>query len=147
MSDLHVDLTLKLHLINNYFQTSNFRYSLEYIAKGDTYLTTAWKQEWVFHQAASLKVTSIRHQNDIEKNTWKTHQYFIDFESRIDVELSASNQCHSFHVDSLFTVDEISTDFRGWISILNRQRTDEDVSIVSLERVLLVCSKFTGKTS
>ena len=34
----------------------------------------------VLHQVASLKVTFILHQDDIEKVTWRTHQYFTDFE-------------------------------------------------------------------
>ena len=37
MFDHHVDLTLKLHLISNNFQISNFRFSLEEVARGDTY--------------------------------------------------------------------------------------------------------------
>ena len=48
-------------------------------------------QEPVLPQAASLEVTSIRHWNDIEKTMLWTHQYLIDFESRIDVELSTLN--------------------------------------------------------
>ena len=60
-------------------------------------------------ETASKAVTSIRHQNDIEKSTWKTHRYFVDFESRIHVEISKSNRCHIFHADSPFKIDEIST--------------------------------------
>ena len=37
----------------------------------------------------------------------------------MDVELSTSNRCYSFHVDSLFMVDEISTNFRRGNSLLN----------------------------
>ena len=36
-------------------------------------------------ETASTEVMSIRRRNDIEKFTWKTHQYFVDFQSRIHV--------------------------------------------------------------
>ena len=39
-------------------------------------------------ETASKAITLIQHWNDIEKPTWKTHQYFADFESRIHVEIS-----------------------------------------------------------
>ena len=42
-------------------------------------------------QAANLEVISIKHRNDIKKTMWKTHRYFINFESQIDVELSSLN--------------------------------------------------------
>ena len=32
-------------------------------------------------ETASTEVTSIRPRNDIEKSTWRTNRYFIDFES------------------------------------------------------------------
>ena len=38
-------------------------------------------------EKASTEVTSIRHGKDIEKFTWRIHRYFVDFESRIHVEL------------------------------------------------------------
>ena len=63
---------------------------------------------------------SIPHQSDIEKTTWKTHRYFIDFESRINNELSTLNQRHLFHVDWPFIIDEISTDFRSGTLTSNR---------------------------
>ena len=31
----------------------------------------------------SAAVRSIRRRNDIEKFTWRTHQYFVNFESQI----------------------------------------------------------------
>ena len=37
-------------------------------------------------ETVSTEVTSIWRQNDIEKSTWRTHRYFVDFESRIHVE-------------------------------------------------------------
>ena len=37
-------------------------------------------------ETASKAVTSIRHQNNIEKSTWKTHRYVINFESRITLK-------------------------------------------------------------
>ena len=41
-------------------------------------------------EIASTEVTSIWRRNDIEKSTWRTHRYFVDFESRIHVEVSTS---------------------------------------------------------
>ena len=80
-------------------------------------------------ETASKEVTSIQRRNDIEKSTRKTHRYFVDFESRIHVEISTSNRCHDFHVDSAFKVDVISTNFPRGISTSNRWRIDEDVPI------------------
>ena len=62
-------------------------------------------------ETASTEVTSIQRRKDIEKFTWRIHQYFVDFESRIHFEISTSNQCHNFHVDLLFKIDEILTNF------------------------------------
>ena len=98
MSDLQVDLTLKLHLIRNDFQISNCRFSLEQVASGDTYHSTKGKQEPVLRQTSSLEVTLIRHRSNIEKLTWRTHRYFINFKSRIDFELSTLSRCHPFHL-------------------------------------------------
>ena len=77
-------------------------------------------------KTASTAVTSIQRRNDIEKSTWRTHRYFVDFESRIHVEISTSNRCHNFHVDSPFKIDEISINFPRRISTLNRWRIDEE---------------------
>ena len=74
----------------------------------------------MLRQVASLEVTSIRDQNPIKKTMWTTHQYFVDFERRIDAELFTSNRCHSFHVDSSFVIDEISKNFRRENSMSNR---------------------------
>ena len=60
-------------------------------------------------ETASTEITSIRRRNDIENSTWRTHRYFVGFESRIHVEISTSNRCHNFHVDSPFKIDVIST--------------------------------------
>ena len=70
-------------------------------------------------ETANTETTVIRRRNNIEKSTWKTHRYFVDFESRIHVEISTSNRCHNFHVDSPFKINEISTNFPGGISTLN----------------------------
>ena len=80
-------------------------------------------------ETASTEVTSIRRRNNVEKSTWKTHRYFVDFESRIHVEISTSNRCHNFHVHSPFKIDVISTNFPLGIATSNRWRIDEDVSI------------------
>ena len=87
-------------------------------------------------ETASTEVTSIWRRNDIEKSTWRTHRYFVDFESRIHVEISTSNRCHNFHVDSPFKIDEISTNFPCGISTSNRWRIDEDVSIGKIVGIL-----------
>ena len=50
-------------------------------------------------ETGSKAVTSIQHRNDLEISTFRTRQYFVDFESRIHVEISTSNLCNSFHVD------------------------------------------------
>ena len=80
-------------------------------------------------ETASTEVTSIWRRNDIEKSTWRTHRYFVDFESQIHVEIFTSNRCHNFHVDSPFKIDLISTNFPRGVSTSNRWRIDEDVSI------------------
>ena len=100
----------------------------------------------MLHQAASLEVTLIPHRNDIEKNMWRTHQHFTDFESRINVELSMSNRCHSFQLDSPFIIGEISTDFQRGILMLNRWRVDKDVSIGYniFQSILIICRGWGG---
>ena len=80
-------------------------------------------------EKSSTEVTSIWRRNDINKSTWRTHRYFVDFESRIDGEISTSNRCHNFHVESPFKIDVISTNFPRGISTSNRWRIDEDESI------------------
>ena len=80
-------------------------------------------------ETASKAVTLIRRQNDIEKSMWRNHRYFSDFESRIRVEISTSNQCHNFHVDSPLKIGEISTNFPRGISTSNRWRINKHVSI------------------
>ena len=102
MFDHHVDLTLKLHLISNNFQISNFRFSLEEIARGDIYHKSKWKVEPVLHQAANLEVMLIRHRNEIEK----THRYFIDFQSQIYVKLFMPN---GFGFHNRRSIDGFST--------------------------------------
>ena len=89
--------------------------------------------EWT----GSTVVTSIQRQNNIEKSTQRTHRYFVDFESRIHVEISTSNRYHNFHVDSPFKINEISTNFPRGISTSNRWRIDEAVSIGIIHSILL----------
>ena len=79
-------------------------------------------------ETTNTEVTSIRRRNDIEKSTWRTHRYCVDFESRIHVEKSTSNRYHNFHVDS---------PFKSGISMSNRWRIDEDVSMGYLFRNLV----------
>ena len=42
-------------------------------------------------ETVNIEVTSIQRQNDKEKSTWRTHRYFVDFESLIYVEMYTSN--------------------------------------------------------
>ena len=65
---------------------------------------------------ASKSVTSVRHRIDIVKYMRRTHRHFVDFQSRIHIEISTSNRCHNFHVNSPFILDEISTNFPRGIS-------------------------------
>ena len=80
-------------------------------------------------ETASTEVASIQRRNDKEKFTWRTHRHFVDFESRIQVEMYTSNRCHNFHVDLPFKIDVISTNFPRGISTTNRWRIVEDLSI------------------
>lgn len=52
----------------------------------------------MLHQTVNLEVKSIGHRNDIEKSTERTSPYFINFESRINIDLSISNGCHPVDV-------------------------------------------------
>ena len=79
-------------------------------------------------ETARTEVTSIRRRNYIEKSTWRTHQCFVPFDSRIHVESSTSNQCRNFHVDLPFKIDENSTNFPRGISTSKQWQIDEDVS-------------------
>ena len=76
---------------------------------------------------------SIGRWNDIEKSMWRTYRYFVNFESGIHVETSASIRCHNFHVDSPLKIDVISTNFSHGILTSSRWRIDEDVSIGTLD--------------
>ena len=89
-------------------------------------------------ETASTEITSIWRRNDIEKSTWRTHRYFVDFESRIHVEISTSNRCHNLHVDSPFKIDVIYTNFPRQISTSNRWRIDEDVYIALFLRGIMI---------
>ena len=84
-------------------------------------------------ETASTGVTSIWRRNNTEKPMWRTHRYFVDF------EISTSNRCHNFHVDSPFKIDIISTNFPRGISTWNWWPLDEDVSIGYLLSYLLTC--------
>ena len=66
-------------------------------------------------KTTSTEVMSTRYRNNIQISTWRTRQYFVDFESRIHFEISMSNRCHNFHVDSSFKIDEILTNVH-WVS-------------------------------
>ena len=73
-------------------------------------------------ETENTEATSNRRRNDIEKSTWKTHQYFVDFENQVQ-------RYHNFHVVSPFKIDKILTNFPRGISTSNRWHIDEDVSI------------------
>ena len=83
-------------------------------------------------ETASTEVTLIWRRNNIEKSTWRTQWYFVDFESWFHVEISTLNRCHNFHVDSPFKINVISTNFPRGISTSNRWRINGDVSIGKL---------------
>ena len=79
-------------------------------------------------ETTSTEVTSIQRRNDIEKSTWRTHRYFVDFESRIHVKMSTSNQCHNLHVHSPFKIDVTFTNIHStWNfdveSMVNQRRS------------------------
>ena len=81
-------------------------------------------------ETAHTEVTLIWRRNDIEKSTWRTHRYFVNFKGRrIHVKISTSNRCHKFHVDSPIKINEITTNFPRGMLTLNRWRIDKDVSI------------------
>ena len=81
-------------------------------------------------ETAHTEVTSIWRRNDIEKSTWRTHRYFVNFKGRrIHVKISTSNRRHKFYVDSPIKINEISTNFPRGMLTMNRWRIDEDVSI------------------
>ena len=80
-------------------------------------------------ETASTKVTSVWRLKDIEKLTWKTHRYSVDFESQIHLKISTLNGCPTFHVDLPFKIDAISTNFPRGISTPNCWKIDKDVSI------------------
>ena len=42
-------------------------------------------------ETAGTEITSIRLGNNIKKSMWRTHRYFVDFESQIHAEISTSN--------------------------------------------------------
>ena len=67
-------------------------------------------------ETASTEVRSTQRRNDIEKSTWRTHRYFVNFESQIHVEISTSSRCHIFHVDSAFKINEILKNLSTWNS-------------------------------
>ena len=80
-------------------------------------------------KTTSTEVTSIPRRNDIQKLTWRTYRYFVDFESRILIEMSTSNRCYNFYLDPSFKVDVISTNFLR-VTLMSKQwRIDKDVSI------------------
>ena len=78
---------------------------------------------------SNTAVSSVWCRHDIEKSTCRTNRYFVDFKSQNHVEIITLNRCHNFHVQLLFKIDEISTNFPCRISTSNRWRIDEDVSI------------------
>ena len=98
-------------------------------------------------ETASPEILSIWCRSDIAKSTWRTHRYFVDFESRIHVEISTSNRCHNFHVDSPFKIDVISTNFPRWISMSNRWHIGKDVPIGKLSKLHTRKRRVLGNTS
>ena len=60
-------------------------------------------------ETTSTEVMSIWHRNDIEKSTWRSHRYFVDFESRIHVELMWIEFPRGFAVQNECNFNELST--------------------------------------
>ena len=50
-------------------------------------------------ETISTIVLSLSRPSSIENSTWRTHQYFVNFESRIHDKIFTSNRCHNFHLD------------------------------------------------
>ena len=105
MCYLLADSTLKLHQIGNSFDISKFTLSLNRFSVKKYYHCTKWKQKWVLRQAANLKVTSIWHRSDIEKN-------YVENSSTFEQSRKSNLECRPFHVDSFLIIDELSTDLR-----------------------------------
>ena len=59
-------------------------------------------------ETVSTEVVSIRRWNDREKSTWKTHRYFVGFDSRVHLEFSSSNRYSNFHVEVRHRIDVFS---------------------------------------
>ena len=126
MFDFHVHSTLKLHriCINSKFR---FRYE-QVIIRAEKIKTQI--EAGVIPKLSNIfgsyvNSTSKQHQ---EKKTWKSHRYFIDFESSISIELSTSNWCLCFDLDLRFIIDEMLTNFLCRIFMSNRWRIDKNVS-------------------
>ena len=126
MFDFHVHSTLKLHriCINSKFR---FRYE-QVIIRAEKIKTQI--EAGVIPKLSNIfgsyvNSTSKQHQ---EKKTWKSHRYFIDFESLISIELSTSNWCLCFDLDLRFIIDEMLTNFICRIFMSNRWRIDKNVS-------------------
>ena len=84
----------------------------------------------------------IPHQSNVEKSTWRSHQYFVDFESGIHVEISTSNRCHNFHMDLPFKIEEISTNFPRRVSRSNRWQIYQPANsnISPLHHLAIICN-------
>ena len=126
MFDFHMHSTLKLHriCINSKFR---FRYE-QVIIRAEKIKTQI--EAGVIPKLSNIfgsyvNSTSKQHQ---EKKTWKSHRYFIDFESSISIELSTSNWCLCFDLDLRFIIDEMLTNFLCRIFMSNRWRIDKNVS-------------------
>ena len=87
-------------------------------------------------------VMLIPHQSNVEKSTWRSHQYFVDFESGIHVEISTSNRCHNFHMDLPFRIEEISTNFPRRVSRSNRWQIYQPANsnISPLHHLAIICN-------
>ena len=97
MFDLHFDLILTLHLVSHNFQILFFRFSLNQVARGDTYHRKKWKQKLVLRQATSLKL----HRFDIGTKFKKPRREPTDI-SLIFKVISTSSYPHRIDV-TLYT--------------------------------------------
>ena len=84
--DVHVDLMFKLHLISNTFQISNFRFSLEQVAREDSYHNAKWNQSQCYVKQLVLKSCRL----EVETTSKKPHGKLINISSILKVELTFS---------------------------------------------------------
>ena len=76
-------------------------------------------------ETATTEVTSIWRRNDIENSTWRTHRYFVDFESRIHVEIPRRIESSNppYQITNCFSMSYNSS----FYNLISRKKTGEEV--------------------